>query len=155
MSVSVFALWRWSYAKTNKSGTPIVRGCHFKVCGFSQRHHCQSFRFWRGRFSASTLRISGEQFSILHFFFKFWLTGHFIISFETFFNSAISLKNQVFYYTKRYYMFYRLFNFKFLKLIFDIILDFFLRAFQFPQARFCKDFEFWIFWQLILVAISW
>ena len=68
---------------------------------------------------------------------RFWFTSQFIVSFA-FFNFMILLKNQVFYKTNvvlqiRYSSW--LFNFKFLQLIFDIVLGLF-RVFRFPRARF-------------------
>ena len=83
-------------------------------------------------------------FSLFYYIFlkrlNFWFTGLFIVSFA-FSNLAFKLENQVCFPTKyllpiRYSSW--LFNFKFLKLDFVIILSHF-RVFRFPRARFLGD----------------
>ena len=68
---------------------------------------------------------------------RFWYTGHFSVSFA-FFNLAIQLENQVFDKTK-YILHIRysswLFNFKFLKLTFDIVFGLFW-VFRISRALF-------------------
>ena len=80
-------------------------------------------------------------FSLFYYIFlkrlNFWFTGLFIVSFA-FSNLAFKLENQVCFPTKyllpiRYSSW--LFNFKLLKLIFDIVWGLF-RLFRFPRARF-------------------